>query len=143
MTESDPKTAEIDVLALWSKHEDIAMHFNDLLMRLRSQSLAGIAAVSTLVGLFSKEGIGSIKMDWLAASAIFIAMMCFWAAIWCLDFLYYNQLLVGAVEAIKDLEAKIELGPIKSIGLSTAIDARFDKKRPNCANSTGGVFFST
>jgi hypothetical protein len=43
---------EIDVQCLWEKYEDIAMHFNDLLIRLRTQSLAGVAALSALVGIF-------------------------------------------------------------------------------------------
>jgi hypothetical protein len=64
-----PIKHEIDVQCLWAKYEDIAMHFNDLLMRLRSQSLAGIAAVSVLVGVFSKEGIADIQLDWTVAEA--------------------------------------------------------------------------
>ncbi len=55
------KNEEIDVQKLWEKYEDIAMHFNDLLMRLRTQTLAGIAAVSALVGVFAKEG--STRVD--------------------------------------------------------------------------------
>src|SRR5664280_1831888 len=34
---------------VWEKYEDIAMHFNDLLIRLRTQALAAVAAISTLV----------------------------------------------------------------------------------------------
>src|SRR3954453_20225100 len=80
-------TQNIDVQKLWSKYEDIAMHFNDLLMRLRTQSLAGIAAVSALVGIFSKTSIAEVKTELLVAEAIFIAMGVFWVAIWCLDML--------------------------------------------------------
>ena len=101
---------DVDVQKLWEKYEDIAMHFNDLLMRLRTQSLAGIAAVSTLVGIFSKEGAGDMKFDWLVAQALFIAMAAFWVAIWCLDMLYYNRLLSGAVDALYKIEAQTKPG---------------------------------
>lgn len=144
MDDDGPKGAEIDVQKLWSKYEDIAMHFNDLLMRLRTQSLAGIAAISTLVGLFTKDGATNIKMDWLAAMSIFIAMAFFWIAIWCLDFKYYNKLLVGAVTAIKDLEERTGKSPINSISMSTTIEAVFRKPSPEPkpkVNSTAGVFW--
>jgi hypothetical protein len=76
-----PTLITIDAQALWAKYEDITMHFNDLLMRLRSQSLAGIAAVSTLVGLFTKEGAADVQLGWMQATGIFIAMAAFWVAI--------------------------------------------------------------
>ena len=68
---------ELNAQELWSRYEEIAMHFNELLMRLRLQSLAGIAAVSTLVGLFSKEGIADVQVSWLVATGIFLAMSLF------------------------------------------------------------------
>jgi hypothetical protein len=125
LSDDDPKGTNIAVQDLWSKYEDIAMHFNDLLMRLRTQSLAGIAAVSTLVGLFTKETVANIQMGWLAATAIFTAMAAFWIAIWCLDFLYYNRLLIGAVTAIRRLEAKTGKEPATSIDISTTIESEF------------------
>lgn len=112
---------------LWAKYEDIAMHFNDLLMRLRSQSLAGIAAISTLVGIFTREGIASVHMDWLVATAMFVAMGFFWAAIFCLDFFYYNRLLHGAVAAITALEDPAKKLAIDRIDISTTIEAEFQK----------------
>lgn len=133
--------AALDVQALWAKYEDIAMHFNDLLMRLRTQSLAGIAAVSTLVGLFSKEGVGDVRLSWEAATAIFIAMALFWVAVWCLDLLYYNRLLVGAVHAITRLEAATKAGEaVKAIEMSTMIEDEFrGGSRRSRPNSFSGV----
>lgn len=95
---------QIDRQKLWEKYEDIAMHFNDLLMRLRSQSLAGVAGITTLVGVFTKIGKQGPTIDWPAATAILFAVECFWIAIFCLDIFYYNKLLVGAVEALTKLE---------------------------------------
>lgn len=36
----------------WKKYEDIAMHFNDLIIRLRIQSIGGIAALAAILGIF-------------------------------------------------------------------------------------------
>jgi hypothetical protein len=98
---------EINVQRLWEQYEGIAMHFNDLLIRLRTQSLAGVAAISAVVGIFAREGgAGDIHLDWDIVQAIFLAMTGFWIAIWCLDIGYYNRLLSGAVDAIEELEKK-------------------------------------
>jgi len=115
-----------DVRRLWAKHEGIAMHFNDLLMRLRSQSLAGIAAISTLVGVFTREGVADIHLDWLVATALFIAMAFSWIAIFALDYFYYNRLLLGAVEALKQLERKTTTAAMP-INMSTLIEDEFTK----------------
>jgi hypothetical protein len=120
---------EIDVQCLWEKYEDIAMHFNDLLIRLRTQSLAGIAALSAVVGIFSKEGgaPSNLQLDWVVAEAIFAAMIGFWIAIWCLDMVYYNRLLNGSVRAIVELEKQTDDGSAfdGKIEMSRLIEAQF------------------
>jgi hypothetical protein len=121
---------EIDVQCLWEKYEDIAMHFNDLLIRLRTQSLAGIAAVSAVVGLFAKEGgTGDLHLDWVVAQAIFAAMIGFWIAIWCLDIGYYNRLLNGSVNAIVELEKATSAENVfdGEIDMSRLIEKQFEK----------------
>ncbi|MBI1213681.1 MAG: hypothetical protein GC190_19655 [Alphaproteobacteria bacterium] len=120
---------KIDVQKLWAKYEDIAMHFNDLLMRLRSQSLAGIAALSTIVGVLAKGDVASMRVSWFVAAMIFVAMALFWVAIWCLDFLYYNRLLRGAVSALAQIEQESrQPTSFKSgINMSTLIEGEFSK----------------
>jgi hypothetical protein len=126
MTEPESKPiGSLDVQQLWEKYEDIAMHFNDLLMRLRSQSIAGIAALSTIVGLLTKGDVANLRISWLVAAMIFVAMALVWVAIWCIDFLYYNVLLMGAVTAIKQLEAETMRGGPKWINMSTLIEDQF------------------
>lgn len=43
------------IAELWDKYEHIAMHFNDLLMRLRTQALAAIAAIAVIAGVIAKD----------------------------------------------------------------------------------------
>jgi hypothetical protein len=126
---STVRNHEIDVQRLWEKYEGIAMHFNDLLIRLRTQSLAGVAAVSAVVGIFSKEGISDLALDWHITRAILVALIGFWIAIWCLDIGYYNRLLGGAENAIIDLENATarESTFTGEIKMSRDIEAQFGK----------------
>jgi hypothetical protein len=73
----NPTNYTVNIQSLWEKYEDIAMHFNDLLMRLHTQGLAGIAAVSTLVGIFTKGTASDFQSDWLVATFIFALSHCF------------------------------------------------------------------
>lgn len=118
---------------LWEKYEDITMHFNDLIIRLRMQALAGVAALSTLVGLFAKSDIGGSPYTWEIAGFVFSALALSWVAIWALDFGYYNRLLIGAVAALLELEHLSETQTtISKIRLSTVIEehAVYGFKKP-------------
>ncbi|HEY2414758.1 MAG TPA: hypothetical protein VGI40_21110 [Pirellulaceae bacterium] len=114
------KTAEF---ALWVEYEKVAMHFNELTVRLRTQALGGLAGVVAISGFavnFSQKS-GS-DAQWLIffGSLLFFAFA--WLAIWILDIKYYNKLLVGAVTAILDHEKKSkERSPDWPIELSTEI----------------------
>src|SRR5665811_1811727 len=76
---------------LWEKYEDIAMHFNDLLIRLRTQALAGVAAISTLVSIFARSG-SDLRISWEVAVGVLLFLCLFWIAIWIIEFCYYNKL---------------------------------------------------
>jgi hypothetical protein len=108
---------------LWEKYEEIAMHFNDLIIRLRTQALAGVAALSTLVGLFAKSDLGPFSYSWEIAGFVFLALALFWIAIWIIDFGYYNKLLIGAVAALLELEHESKTNNIAfEISLSTRVE---------------------
>jgi hypothetical protein len=77
---SKPKNSEPkqwSVHDLWAKYEDIAMHFNDLLIRLRTQALAAVAALITLVGIFTKTEPENIHLSWEIATAVLIGLAYF------------------------------------------------------------------
>lgn len=115
--------SRIEVLELWAKYEDIAMHFNDLLIRLRVQALAGVAALATLVSIFTSVETRALRGTWEIASFVFGALCFYWLAIWVLDLLYYNKLLIGAVRAIVALEEKSDRGAaVENIEMSRVIE---------------------
>ena len=94
-----PKSFD-DVFKLWSKYEDTAMHFNDLLIKLRVQVLGGVTLSGTLAATIIKEqNSDSLKY-------IFSLFIVGWIAVWVLDMGYYNRLLSGAVDGIVELEDK-------------------------------------
>ena len=121
-TDSEKTEGDWPVYELWKEYEGITMHFNDLLIKLRTQALAGVAALSALVGIFARVE-GDDVISWKMASLVFAFLIVFWIAIWIIDFLYYNRLLLGAVRALLDLE---ELSKTKErvsyISISTMIE---------------------
>jgi hypothetical protein len=111
------------VFELWKKYEDIAMHFNDLLIRLRTQALGAVAALTTIIGVFAKAG-ADRQTSWEMVAFAFAILFVFWLAIWVIDFCYYNRLLKGAVAALLDVEKESETKlHIQSIKMSTNIEA--------------------
>src|SRR5689334_19710460 len=119
--ESDPDEKGWDIRKLWEKYEDITMHFNDLLIKLRTQALAAVAALATLVGIFAKSQ--TLNVSWEIATIVLFALCVMWVAVWILDFTYYNKLLIGAVVALTILEDESKRATrIHAIQLSTIIE---------------------
>jgi hypothetical protein len=122
MTETANPSVSFDRFALWKEYEGVAMHFNDLIIRLRTQSLAAVAAFATIAGILTKND-ATPASRWEVMSGAFGILSAFWVAIWVLDQFYYNKLLSGAVRAILDIE-KESAGAdrIDRIDLSTKIE---------------------
>ncbi len=118
---------------LWAKYEDVAIHFNDLIMRLRTHALTGIAGVVTVAGLaINFSGKSAPVAEWTMVLFAIGFLTIAWFALWILDVFYYNKLLEGAVQALRELETATQKGQddktLKavddSIILSTRIFAR-------------------
>lgn len=130
------------VRRLWEKYEDIAMHFNDLLIRLRMQALGVVAALSTLIGIFTKT---DVAITWEIAAGVFGGLFLFWIAIWILDFGYYNRLLIGAVAALVGIEQKSSTQTrIRHIEISTlignAVNGKLDRQLQKSLGPTTGMW---
>lgn len=111
-----------DIFEAWLEYEKVAMHFNELLIKLRTQALAGVVALSTVAGFIAKST-SSNSFNWGFLSCILIVITFAWIAIWLVDFQYYNKLLLGAVDEVMRIE---ELSKTKAsldkIALSTQIE---------------------
>jgi hypothetical protein len=104
---------------LWDKYEKIAMHFNELLIRLRTQALGAVATIVTAAGfLMSRE---SSTEPWWAVSAVSVLVLIAWCTLWMIDVCYYSRLLRGAVNALLKIERESE----GMLELSTAVEKLF------------------
>jgi hypothetical protein len=112
----------VPIFELWDKYEQVAMHFNDLILKIRVQALAAVAAIATIVGVLSRSGQGG-DFNWGLTMGVFFFLIIFWVAVWILDFRYYNRLLHGAVDAILELEKESKnINYVQEINLSTFIE---------------------
>jgi hypothetical protein len=111
------------LLAAWEKHEKIAMHFNDLILKLRIQALGALAAVVTVGGVLLKSFVpAGAHPPWGVVTSVLAVLLAFWIAIWLLDFLYYNRLLMGAVESLLGVENAINSGAKIDFNMSHKIE---------------------
>lgn len=94
-------------LDAWEKHEKIAMHFNDLILKLRIQALAALATLITVGGVLLKVIPSEDPIPWGIVTSLFAVFLAFWIAIWLLDFKYYNLLLMGSIDSLLKLEDEI------------------------------------
>lgn len=102
------------------------MHFNDLIMRLRTQALGALTAIIALSGVvLSVTGKAESEAVWEVLFATFIFLTIAWTAVWIIDMRYYNELLLGAVEAIVERERQTG----GRIDLSTRVETRARQKR--------------
>jgi len=125
------------ILDHWYKYEQIAMHFNDLLMRFRTQALGGLTAVGTLAAVFaSAKGLAASYLP-----AFFCVLSILWIAAWVLDCRYYSLLLSGAVKEIRRLEKLTDDAGIQRIALSTSIETRATGRWINNVHAFYGLVF--
>ena len=75
MGETEKPGVVFDRFELWKQYETVAMHFNDLIIRLRSQSLGAVAAFATLAAVVTRNDTAP-EMRWgLLTSAFFFLIV--------------------------------------------------------------------
>jgi hypothetical protein len=120
---SAPPTSGVteDEARLWAKAEDVAMHFNEMIMNFRLRALGGITLAGGLVGTVLLKGNGppsSVNLLTFGGAMALLAVL--WRAIHSIDDRYYQKLLLGAVDDLIRLEAQSD----GRIQLSTLIEKR-------------------
>jgi hypothetical protein len=108
-----------ELLTLWTKYEDVAMHFNDLIMRWRLQAIGGLAGLLTLSGFVVGDAT-TLLVRYRAMLILSSVLGCGWIGVACIDLFYYRRLLQGAVDAILAVEKRSG----GRITLSTTIEKR-------------------
>ncbi len=114
--------SELSLFSVWKEYEGVAMHFNDLLIRLRTQALGGVAALAALAAVMVRGDLAP-RLRWTVLMCAFVLLTLFWVAVWILDMRYYNRLLHGAVKALLELEDLSRRNqPLQGLVLSTRIE---------------------
>lgn len=136
-----PRTSadQARLLRLWEKTEEVAMHFNDLILNFR---LRAIGAVTVGAGLFgsivlTRDSVAEAPRNYFifASAMVFLAIV--WLGLWIIDFGYYSRLLRGAVREATRLEKAISgVTPAPAptedlIRLSHAIEDAVAGRRPD------------
>jgi hypothetical protein len=118
-----------DIKELWIEYEKIAMHFNDLLIRLRTQSLGGLSAIAAIVSVLVNSHASPGDQN-LYMCIMFAALTVAWGCTAIIDLTYYDRMLRGAVGAIHELEKLSETSQTaSSINLSTRITQAVTHKK--------------
>jgi hypothetical protein len=145
MTDPDTPSTKFELFKLWKEYEGVAMHFNELIIKLRSQSLGGVAAIATLVGVVAKSDMTG-ELRWGMLTGTFFLLFVFWIAVWVLDMGYYNRLLQGAVDALLIIEKESKASEyVDRIELSTKIEERTKSHQGLCnlcIFSSRNIFYS-
>lgn len=106
------------IIDLWFHHEEIAMHFNGLIIQYRLQMFSGLGVLSSLFIYLSKnknENKDEKPILYLRM-LLSLALLVVFSAAASLDIFYYQKLLSGAVKSIILLEEQHY-----AINLSTTI----------------------
>ena len=114
-----------EVIQLWFHYEEIAMHFNELIIQYRLQLLGGLGALGAIFSYIVGTNISDRDKYIHIRAYIVTSLLLVFIAAASLDIFYYSQLLEGAVKAIVDFEA---LHP--EIQLSTTIANQFNGSPP-------------
>lgn len=130
MNTKPPAPSKSLLLATWEKHEKIAMHFNELILKIRIQALGALAAIVTVSGILLKTLSSESRIPWGLLAIVFFVLFLFWLAMWLLDFLYYNRLLTGSVESLLILEDAINSGSDIEFNMSHKIEDAVFRKLP-------------
>jgi hypothetical protein len=114
-----------DEARAWSKVEDVAIHFNEMILNFRLKALGAITVAAGLVGtvLLNKEGVAAPQMNYFSFALAIWFLAVVWLAIMCLDLGYYHRLLLGAV----DEALRIEEASQGRLQLSTKIREKAEK----------------
>lgn len=108
-------------LQLWFHYEEIAMHFNELIIQYRLQLMGGTGLIGALSGYLVGSKVESAPIRQQLRAYISTGILILVCAAASLDVFYYNELLRGASKALLRFESEHP-----EIYMSTYIKAQFD-----------------
>ncbi len=89
-----------EVINLWWHYEEIAMHFNELIIQYRLQVMAGAGVIGTVSSYIVAEKIKNPADKHKVRAIISLMLLTLIISAAFLDLAYYNELLRGSVKAL-------------------------------------------
>src|SRR6267143_493811 len=91
---------EEEWLEAWKTTEQVAMHFNELIMNFRLKAIGGITAAAGVFGtiLLTKGDVATTAQNFRLFAAAAVLLLPVWLAVAYIDVAYYQRLLRGAVD---------------------------------------------
>jgi hypothetical protein len=110
-----------EVIELWWHYEEVAMHFNNLIIQYRLQVMAGAGAIGALSSYLVAGNIDDPIIRHKVRGTISALLLLLITAAAIIDLAYYNELLRGSVNALLKLESSYDF-----LYLSTEIHNEFN-----------------
>ncbi len=93
-------------ILLWHHYEEVAIHFNELIIQYRIQVMGGASVIGVIASYFAIKDKGDDNLNYNLVAFISTWLLIILTAAAVLDIYYYNELLRGAVNAIVKLESQ-------------------------------------
>lgn len=127
---TDEKKVEL-MMEQWKTAISVQIHFNDLLMRIRTFGLTAVVVIlGTATGLWK---LGGDKIDPLIILGIFILGEILLISLFVVDYFYYYQLLLAAVEHVLKIDEEFKnlkiMGNFQLFGMTNDISKKVTKRR--------------
>jgi hypothetical protein len=132
LIESEIQKAKL-LLEEWKTTVDVQMHFNDMLMRLRTTGISIVLAFFGAASIslqYSQLYLQSTYFSFHAAVLIISSGLVLLVSVFVLDYFYYYKMLLGSVERgyqIDKLFSEKPLSELTMMGMSTEISRAIGK----------------
>jgi hypothetical protein len=120
----------------WKTVIETQIHFNEMIIRARTTGVSVVMAVygaaALSIGQYPGKFINIFGGQFHVSAAIILFGISLLVGIFCMDYLYYYQLLLGAVERAEEIDKAYEgfaVGTTRLFGMTTMISKKVSKLR--------------
>ena len=113
--QAQAQASTVELFDYWKKSEDIAMHFNELIIAFRLKALGGLGVGLGLIGGVFAKGQKMKTDDWMILAWVLLLSLVIWFIICRLDRSYYSRLLQGTIDEILSIETRASISLSKRI----------------------------
>lgn len=93
-------------MQLWFHYEEVAMHFNQLIIQYRLQLVGGAGVIGALASYLVQQKVSNRLKRYELHVVVSLVLFLVVSAAASLDIFYYNKLLQGAVDALMEYEKR-------------------------------------